>query len=56
MAVLFLKAHIPMLGPGFRLINLALSADIAARNPLALAWRWLDHALGDFMNRQSHAA
>jgi hypothetical protein len=51
-AVLFLKAHGRVLGPGFALLDTALPPDIAVRSPLALAWRRLDQ----IMDRQFLAA
>ncbi len=55
-AVLFLKAHGRMLGDGFGLLDHALPEDVAARSPLALAWRRLDRELDNFMIRQQIAA
>jgi hypothetical protein len=55
-AVLFLKAQGRMLGPAFALCDAALPAEIGDRSPLARAWRHLDRALDDFMDRQQIAA
>ena len=54
-AVLFLKAHGRVLGPGFAFSMLPYR-HIAARSPLALAWRRLDQTLNEFMDRQFLAA
>lgn len=55
-AVLFLKAHGRILGPGLSLFDRALPPDVARASPVALAWRRLDTALDDFMERQMIAA
>jgi hypothetical protein len=55
-AVLFLKAHGRILGPGFALLDLAVPESFAASSPLAIAWRRLDHALDDFISRGAIAA
>jgi hypothetical protein len=55
-AVLFVKAHGRMLGPALALVDVALPDEISARSPLAIAWRHLDHAIDDFMDRQQIAA
>jgi hypothetical protein len=55
-AVLFTKAHARVLSPGFALLGSALPADLAARSPLALAWRRLDRVLDDFIANQMIAA
>ncbi len=51
-AVLFLKAHGRVLASGFALIDAALPDEIAARTPLAQAWRRLDRELGHFIQHQ----
>jgi hypothetical protein len=55
-AVLFTKAHGRVLAPGSGLLDPLLPSDLAKRNPLAQAWRQLDHALNDFEDRQLLAA
>jgi hypothetical protein len=55
-AVLFLKAHGRILGPGLALTNAGLPDDVTRGSPLAQAWRRLDAALDDFMERQMLAA
>ncbi len=55
-AVLFSKAHGRVLAPGLALLDPALPPDVAARSPLGMAWRQLDHALDDFIDRQMIAA
>ncbi len=55
-AVLFLKAHGRVLSPGFALLDPGLPAEIAARDPVAVAWRQFDRALDAFIARQLLAA
>ena len=55
-AVLFTKAHARVLAPGLALLDPTLPPDLAQRSPLATAWRQLDHALNDFVDRQLLAA
>jgi hypothetical protein len=55
-AVLFTKAHGRVLAPGFALLDPTLPPDLAQRTPLAHAWRQLDLALNDFVDRQLLAA
>jgi hypothetical protein len=55
-AVLFTKAHGRVLAPGLALLDTLVSDDIAKRSPLASAWRQLDLALNDFVDRQLRAA
>ena len=55
-AVLFSKAHGRVLAPGFALLDPTLPPDLAQRTPLAHAWRQLDLALNDFLDRQLLAA
>lgn len=55
-AVLFLKAHGRVLASGFALMDAALPDEIAARAPLAQAWRRLDRELGHFIEHQLAAA
>ncbi len=54
--MLFLKAHGRILGSGLALIDTVLPHDIARGSPLAVAWRRLDSALDDFLERQMIAA
>ena len=53
--MLFLKAHRSVLGPAFSLLVAALPEEISTRSVLAQAWRQLDHALNEFMDRQQIA-
>jgi len=55
-AVLFLKAHGRVLSPGLAILDPALPVEIAARTPLAIAWRHLNNALDDFIDEQLIAA
>jgi len=55
-AVLFLRAHGRVLSPGFALLDPGLPAEIAVRDPLAVAWRQFDRALDAFIARQLLAA
>ena len=55
-AVLFTKAHGRVLAPGLVQLDPALPDSIARRSPLAAAWRNLDHALDDYIDRQLLAA
>ncbi len=55
-AVLFTKAHGRVLAPGFALLDPLLPPDLSQRSPLARAWKQLDHALNDFVDRQLLAA
>jgi hypothetical protein len=55
-AVLFTKAHGRVLAPGLALLDPVIPTDLAQRDPLARAWRQLDHALSDFVDRQLIAA
>jgi hypothetical protein len=55
-AVLFLKAHGRVLSPGFAILDPGLPAEIAARTPLAVAWRTLNNVLDDFIDSQLIAA
>ena len=55
-AVLFTKAHGRVLPPGLLQLDPSLPDDIAARSPLAQAWRKLDRTLDDYINRQIIAA
>jgi hypothetical protein len=54
--VLFTKAHGRVLAPGLALLDPIIPADLAQRSPLATAWRQLDLALNDFVDRQLFAA
>jgi len=55
-AVLFTKAHGRVLAPGLAWLHPGLPDEIALRSPLAQAWRKLDHALDDFIDKQLVAA
>ena len=55
-AVLFTKAHGRVLAPGLALIDPLVPVDLVQRSPLATAWRQLDLALNDFVDRQLLAA
>jgi hypothetical protein len=55
-AVLFTKAHGRVLAPGLALIDPLLPPDLAQRSPIATAWRQLDLALNEFVDRQLIAA
>jgi hypothetical protein len=55
-AVLFTKAYGRVLAPGLVQLDPALPADVAARSPLATAWRRLDSALDDYISCQIAAA
>ena len=55
-AVLFTKAHGRVLAPGFALLDPLVPDDLAKRSPLTTAWRQLDLALNDFVDRQLLAA
>jgi hypothetical protein len=51
-AVWFTKTYGRTLTPGLAWIDPALPADIAARSPLAVAWRGFDRALEEFISAQ----
>jgi hypothetical protein len=55
-AVLFTKAHGRVLAPGLALLDPTLPTDLTRRSPVATAWRQLDLALNDFIDRQLVAA
>ncbi len=55
-AVLFTKTYGRVLAPGLVQLDPALPADLAARSPLATAWRHLDHALNNYLSAQLTAA
>jgi hypothetical protein len=55
-AVLFTKTYGRVLAPGLVQLDPALPAELAARSPLATAWRRLDHALDDYIGCQLAAA
>jgi DNA-binding MarR family transcriptional regulator len=55
-AVLFTKTHERILAAGFARLDPRLPHDLAARSPLATAWRKLDHALNDFITAGLAAA
>jgi hypothetical protein len=54
--VLFTKTYGRVLAPGLVQLDPALPADLAARSPLATAWRHLDHTLDHYINCQIAAA
>jgi hypothetical protein len=56
LAVLFNKAHGRVLTPALTSMNPTLAPDIAARSPLAVAWRAFDRALDAFIADQMLAA
>ena len=55
-AVLFTKAHGRVLAPGLALLDPLLPHGLARRSPIATAWRQLDLALNEFVDRQLVAA
>jgi hypothetical protein len=55
-ATLFSKAHGRVLTPGLASMTATLAPDIAARSPLAVAWRAFDRALDAFISDQMLAA
>jgi hypothetical protein len=55
-AVLFTKTHGRVLTPGLAVMDVTLADDIAARSPLALAWRQLHRTLDDFIDAGLAAA
>lgn len=55
-AVLFTKAHGRVLAPGLAWLHPGLPDEIAARSPLARAWKTFDRALGNFIDQQLVAA
>ncbi|MGH9057304.1 MAG: hypothetical protein ACRDYY_15815 [Acidimicrobiales bacterium] len=55
-AVLLTKTHGRVLAPGLVQLDPALPDDLARRSPLATAWRHLDRALEDYVDRQLLAA
>ena len=54
--VLFTKTYGRVLAPGLVQLDPHLPAELAARSPLATAWRHLDHALDDYISCQIAAA
>ena len=54
--MLFTKTYGCVLAPMLVQLDPALPADIAARSPLATAWRHLDRALEDYIGCQLAAA
>lgn len=54
--VLFTKTYGRILAPGLVQLDPCLPADLAARSPLATAWRHLDHALNGYISCQIAAA
>ena len=55
-AVLFTKAHGRVLAPRLALLDPLVPDDLAKRSSLTTAWRQLDLALNDFVDRQLLAA
>jgi hypothetical protein len=55
-AVLFTKTYGRVLAPGLTALDPQLPAELAARSPLARAWRCLDHTLDEFINDALTAA
>lgn len=55
-AVLFTKTHGRMLAPGLTLLDPRLPSDIAARSPLATAWRRLEQCLDKHIDSAAVAA
>lgn len=55
-AVLFTKTHGRMLAPGLTLLDPRLPSDIAARSPLATAWRRLEQCLDKLIDSAAVAA
>src|SRR5438132_1868207 len=55
-AVLFTKAHGRVLAPGLALLDPVIPANLAQRSPITKAWRQLDLALNEFVERQLLAA
>ncbi|GAC1597991.1 MAG: hypothetical protein NVS3B21_23090 [Acidimicrobiales bacterium] len=55
-AVLFTKTYGRVLAPGLVQLDPALPPELAARSPLATAWRHLDHALNDYIGCQLSVA
>ena len=55
-AVLFTKAYSRVLAPGLTTLDPRVPADVAARHPLATAWRQLDRALDEFVRTEMIAA
>ena len=55
-AVLFIKTYGRVLTPGLVALDPTLPTDLAARSPLALAWRQLDRTFDDYIDRAMIAA
>ena len=55
-AVLFTKAFGRVLAPGLTLLDLRLPEDVVARSKLAAAWRRLEGAIDEFIEREMIAA
>ena len=55
-AVLFVKTYGRVLTPGLVALDPALPAELAARSPLAVAWRRLDRTLDDYIGGAMIAA
>ena len=55
-AVLFTKAYGRVLAPGLTALDPRLPDDVAATNPVAIAWRRLDRMLDQYMESRLSAA
>lgn len=55
-AVLFTKTYGRVLAPGLTALDPRLPSDVTQRSPLATAWRQLDRALTDFVDKSLIAA
>jgi len=55
-AVLFTKTYGRVLAPGLTTLDPRLPDDVAAHNPVAVAWRRLDHTLDQFIKSRLVAA
>lgn len=55
-AVLFTKTYARVLTPGLVVLHPELPQELAARHPLATAWRRLEHTLADFVHKGLVAA
>jgi len=55
-AVLFTKTYVRVLAPGLIMLDPRLPQDLAARSPLATAWRRLARAIEEFIDAELVAA
>jgi hypothetical protein len=55
-AVLFTKTYGRILAPGLTALDPRLPDDVAAKHPVAVAWRRLDHSLDQFIDSRFVAA